>query len=142
MSNQIVIKVLQTVLNVVGFFSPAKRTRGRRILFLSGFSSAMVREGILDKDTIRTIEDELGLADNQSKCLGANLSEDMFPMKQLSSILIPVKENVALEKRNYVTLTEAQDASKRICENTPEWLQYKDMQVDVLDVLCDNRMAH
>lgn len=147
MSTYLVTKATQAVLMITGVFSPARRAHGQRILFLSGFSAACVKEGILEADTLATLNRSLSVANNKlSLGIGVQLSNDLWPSGCISKIMRPVVETIIGEQgtRKYPTLTEANYAADEILKTTPHWLQYdlKEMHLDILDLLCSNTVSY
>lgn len=146
MSTYLVTKATQAALSIVGFFSPTRKEHGQRVLFLSGLSAAFVKEGILEKDTLNTLNRSLSVAHHhKSLDIGAQLSCELWPQGCIAGIMKPVVDNVIEEGvRNYPTLTEAEFAADEVLKNTPNWLHYNptEMHLDVLDLLCDNRISY
>lgn len=146
MSIYLVTKATQVVLMITGVFSPERRAHGQRVLFLSGFSAACVKEGILEADTLATLNRSLSVANNQlSLGIGVQLSTSLWPNGCITAIMKPVVDNI-IDKgvRKYPTLTEANYAADEILKKTPHWLQYdlKEMHLDILDLLCDNTVSY
>lgn len=135
------------MLKLIGTLSPKRQQRGQRILFLSGFSTACIKEGILDKGTLKTLNRSLKITDNEESLdMGAQLCGELFPKGHLTKILNadepiihPTRDGLG---REYATLTEAKIATGKILENTPPWLKYNpsEMEGDIMDLLCNNRI--
>lgn len=148
-SGAILKSVTKVSLALIEFIYPNKTRRGRRILFLSSFNAACVKAGVLDKNTLETLNRALSVAeDNNSLDVGFRMSpsiwaqhdiKEMFPISPAHQ---PVIDLSKADDPKFLTLTQAQSFTDNVLAQTPNWLRYDvdEMRNDVLDLVTENEV--
>lgn len=136
----------QMSLAIVEFLSPQRTRRGRRILFLSSFNAACVKEGILEENTMKTLNDALSVAeDGCSLDIGFHMSPSIWSRHEIKDML-PESESSTMgsgsESPQFLTLNQAQSFTDNVLKQTPAWLRYdaEEMRSDLLEMVTDNEV--
>lgn len=136
----------QVSLAIVEFLSPQRTRRGRRILFLSSFNAALVKAGILEENTMKTLNDALSVAeDGCSLDIGFHMSPSIWSRHEIKDML-PESESptngTGLESSQFLTLNQAQSFTDNVLKQTPAWLRYdtEEMRSDLLEMVTDNEV--
>lgn len=110
-------------LKIVGLFNPKHAEKAKRMLFMMSLSSALAREGIIQENTINSLNNELNLANNnKSLMLGKELSTSIWGRTHFKKLFG--------EKSNeYMSISEIDDISKRLTENAPNWVCYDERKM-------------
>lgn len=131
------------------FLYPSKIRRGRRILFLSSFNAACVKAGILDENTLKTLNNALSVAeDDKSLDVGFHMSPSIWSRHEIKDMFPPPHESTHtpdLDKTvdpKFLTLNQAQSFTDNVLAQTPEWLRYDadEMRSDVIDLVTENEV--
>ena len=138
-------------LTVVEFLSPNRTKRGRRILFLSSFNAACVKAGVLEENTLKTLNEALSVAeDGNSLDIGFHMAPSIWSRNEIKDMLPHPDTDIAsmgivpadAKSRQFLTLNQAQSFTDNVLEQTPAWLKYDidEMRSDVLDLVTDNEV--
>lgn len=104
-------------LKLVGLFNPKHAEKAKRMLFMISLSSALAREGIIQENTITSLNNELNLAkNNETLLLGKELSSTIWGKTQLKTMF----SNMSSE----LTISEIDTISKQLSEQAPDWVCY------------------
>lgn len=123
-------------LKVVGLFNPKHAEKAKRMLFMMSLSSALAKEGIIQENTINSLNSELNLADHsESLLLGRELSTSIWGKIQLKSLF----DNMEHE---YLSITEIDSVSKQLSEKAPHWVCYDEdkMSNDIRSLLVSRQI--
>ena len=121
-ANWMLTALTKGVLAIVEVMYPSRTKRGRRILFLSSFNAACVKDGVLQENTLKTLNDALSVAqDTTSLDLGFRMSPSIWSRNEINNMFPEELKGEASDEKlqQYITLNQAQEfTEKRIEANT------------------------
>lgn len=123
-------------LKLVGLFNPKHAEKAKRMLFMISLSSALAREGIIQENTINSLNNELNLANNNDTLLlGKELSATIWGKTQFKRLF----SNTSSE---YMSITEIDNISKQLSKTAPNWVCYDEnkMSNDVRSLLLSRQV--
>lgn len=145
LTNVILTTLTKGVLALVEVIYPSRTKRGRRILFLSSFNAACVKDGVLQENTLRTLNDALSVAqDTTTLDLGFRMSPSIWSRNEINNMFpAELRGNEEDEKlQQYITLNQAQEVTENVLKQTPPWLRYdhEEMRNDVIELFTENEV--
>lgn len=132
-------------LMIVGFIKPEVAERARRMLFLTSLATALAKEGIIKRNILDSLNQDLKLASNDHCLLiGRELSNSMWSRTQSNKALFkegwdggpdPIGSNGKVELDRFLALDDIRTLSNKLIKAAPRWVLYDSgrMQADVTD---------
>ena len=144
--------VLLLHLTVVGFIKPEVAERAKRMLFLTSLATALAKEGIIKRNILDSLNDDLKLAKNDHcLLLGKELSKTIWSHRRKSNTLFRdswtrtpavTDEGIFLEPAtdSFLGLDDIKKLSTKLIQAAPGWVKYDSgkMQADVTDLFITN----
>lgn len=140
-------------LSVVGLFSPEVAQRAKRMLFLTSLATTLAKEGIIKRNVLDTLNNDLKLARND-RCLllGKEISKHMWRHKCLNGTSLSVgiglhdylipngRHDIKNEISNFLSLSDINILGSKVINATPKWVRYDStkMQEDMTDFFVTN----
>ena len=146
-------------LSIVGLFKPEEAERARRMLFLTSLATALAKEGIIKRNALDTLNEDLQLANSDDSLkLGKQLSTNIWSHKNLkgvarnegwdgikSYICTTDNENGTGNKEcEYLSLNDIRVVGTKVIRATPDWIKYdkSKMQADVPDLFMTHAITY
>lgn len=144
-TNWLLTTLTKGVLAIVEVMYPTRTKRGRRILFLSSFNAACVKDGVLQENTLKTLNDALSVSqDPDTLDLGFRMSPSIWSRNDINNMFPEGLRAEADDEKiqQYITLNQAQEFTENVLKQTPPWLRYDhdEMRSDVIDLFTGNEV--
>lgn len=138
LSEYFVQLVLILNLKLMGLLNPKYAERAKRMLFLTSLAVTLAREGIIKKNTLDSLNEDMSVVNNSNALfIGEELGKSIWSNIDLMSKLEKVKQTSGL-----ATTQEVEEICDSISCRTPKWISYnRELMKSDLEVLLASRVA-
>lgn len=149
LSDHLIQLIILLHLTVLGFIKPEIAERAKRMLFLTSLATKLAREGVIKRNVLDTLNNDLKLAKNDHcLLLGKELSKSIWTRYKLNRSFKANKNDgwdgiddqyrtfVHNNSTSFLTLDDIRKISDGVISAAPNWIRYDvdRMQSDVTDL--------